>query len=273
MFRLNMHRKTDQLAEEIKRIIKRVGDMDISGYKNDFLMRRVRARMLALGITNYKEYLRRLKYDPEEVDKLLNELSINVSEFFRDPWIWKKISNILRDLIYRKTIVRIWSAGCSRGEEPYTIAMLAKEVISSINGFRKVTIYATDIDADAIRRAQEGVYGVSSLKNVPKYLLYKYFERISIDRYKIKDSVKELVKFRRHDLIKDPPLIFMDMVFCRNVLIYFNKDLQQRVLMKLYKSLNRNGFLVLGISEYLPENVRNMFRVYDQRARIFQKIE
>jgi len=273
MFRLNMHRKTDQLAEEIKRIIKRVGDMDISGYKNDFLMRRVRARMLALGITNYKEYLCRLKYDPEEVDRLLNELSINVSEFFRDPWIWKKISNILRDLIYRKTIVRIWSAGCSRGEEPYTIAMLAKEVISSINGFRKVTIYATDIDADAIRRAQEGVYGVSSLKNVPKYLLYKYFERISIDRYKIKDSVKELVKFRRHDLIKDPPLIFMDMVFCRNVLIYFNKDLQQRVLMKLYKSLNRNGFLVLGISEYLPENVRNMFRVYDQRARIFQKIE
>ncbi|MCD6301340.1 MAG: protein-glutamate O-methyltransferase CheR [Staphylothermus sp.] len=272
MFKVNIRGKTDQLAEEVKRVIKRFGSMDISGYKNDFLMRRVRARMLALGITDYKEYLQRLKHDPQEVDKLLNELSINVSEFFRDPWVWEKISSILKDLINRKTIVRIWSAGCSRGEEPYTIAILAKEVISGISGFKKVTIYATDIDADAIRRAQEGIYGESSLKNVPKYLLYKYFDKINIGKYRIKDSVKELVKFRRHDLIKDPPLMLMDMVFCRNVLIYFNKELQKNVVMNLYKSLNTNGFLVLGISEYLPENVRSMFRVYDQHARIFQKI-
>jgi len=262
----------DQLVEEIKLVIRRTNNIDISGYKNDFLLRRVRARMLALGITNYREYIHRLKQDPKEVYKLLDELSINVSEFFRDPWVWEKVSNILRGLIYRKTIVRIWSAGCSRGEEPYTIAMLAKEVISSVNGFRKVTIYATDIDAGAIRKAQEGVYGASSLKNVPKYLLYKYFDRVSVGKYRIRDPVKELVKFRRHDLIRDPPLIFMDMVFCRNVLIYFNKDLQRRVVTKLHKSLNRNGFLVLGISEYLPEDIKNMFRVYDQRARIFQKI-
>ncbi len=258
-------------AIEIKSLVKRLKGIDITGYKDDFLMRRVRARMLALGITSIESYIRYLKNNPSEIDKLLDALSINVSEFFRDPWVWDKVRKILEQLIRSKSIVRIWSAGCSRGEEPYTISIIVHEILGSVNGFKKVTIYATDIDKEAIKEAMEGVYSLSALKNVPKHLLYKYFEKIDLTKYKVKDSVKSIVKFRQHDLIKDPPLLFMDIVFCRNVLIYFNKELQSKVIRKFYKSLNSRGYLVLGISEYLPEDLRGLFEVYDLRSRIFRK--
>ena len=257
---------------EIKSLVKRIKGIDITGYKDDFLLRRVRARMLALGINSIESYIRYLRNNPSEIDKLLDALSINVSEFFRDPWVWDKVRKILEQLISSKNIVRIWSAGCSRGEEPYTISIIVNEILSNKKGFKKVTIYATDIDKEAIKEAMEGVYSISALKNVPKHLLYKYFEKVGLTKYRVKDIVKSIVKFKHHDLIKDPPLLFMDMIFCRNVLIYFNKELQSKVIKKFHRSLNSRGYLVLGISEYLPEDLRGLFEVYDLKSRIFRKL-
>ena len=260
---------TKRIAKEIKSIIKRKTRFDITGYRDDFLIRRVRARMLALGINDFNKYIQYLMYNRGEIYNLINELSINVSEFFRDQWIWEKVKNIIKEIIDRKSIIRIWSAGCSKGEEPYSIAILIKELGSTIG--KKVIIYATDIDDQALMDAQKGIYNYSSLKNIPVHLLSKYFEKIDSNKYKIKDSLKHMVKFRKHDLIRDPPLLFMDIIFCRNVLIYFTKELQEIIIEKFYRSLISRGYLVLGISEYLPESSRRLFEIYDSHSRIFRK--
>ena len=258
---------------EVKLLIKKMRGLDITGYKDDFVARRIRARMLALGIRDPREYLRYLRRNPSEVDKLVDNLSINVSEFFRDPWIWPKVQELIEKAINEKrtSTLRIWSAGCSRGEEPYTISIIVHEILGErINNYL-ISIYATDIDMGAINYAIKGIYHYNSLKNMPYRLLVKYFERMQGDYYKIKAHVKSIVKFHYHDLIRDPPLLFMDMVFCRNVLIYFSKELQERIFKKFYTSLRKGGYLVLGTSEYLTENSLKLFEVLDPRARIFVK--
>ncbi len=261
------------IVRRVKQIIGNVKSMDVSGYKDDFVARRIKARMIALGIKSYSEYLRYLQSNRSEVDKLLDSLSINVSEFFRDPWVWNVLSTILKKIIFSKKIkvVRIWSAGCSKGEEPYTISILLHEILGSKIKEYSITIYATDIDKDALKWGEKGVYEESSLKNVSKALLRKYFVKIGPTTYIVKPEIKRIIKFRRHDMIKDPPYMFLDAVFCRNVLIYFNKELQESVLRKFHYALREGGILVLGASEYIFGNVLKLFKPLNTRARIFLK--
>ncbi len=263
-----------RVITEVKNLVRRFSGVDISGYKDDFLYRRIRARVLALNLRSLSDYVNYLRHNPKEVKELLNNISINVSEFFRDPWVWEEIKKVIVNIISSKKplrTLRFWSAGCSKGEEPYTLSILLHEILGSEISKYLITIYATDIDEDALKEAIKGIYRVNSLRNVPPQLRFKYFEKVYPGLYMVKPEIKQYVKFRRHDLIKDPPLPFMDMVLCRNVLIYFSKDLQSKVLLKLWKSLRIGGYLVLGASEYLVGEVTNYFRPVSIRARIFVK--
>ncbi len=261
------------VVRKIKEVLGRIKGMDISGYKDDFVARRIRARMIALGIKSFSEYLKYLRTHPQEADKLLDSLSINVSEFFRDPWVWDVLKKVFRKIVDEKKIkvLRIWSAGCSRGEEPYSISILLHEVLGKKISEYSITIYATDIDRDALRSAERGIYTISSLKNLSKFMLEKYFIKISPTTYMVKPEIKKLVKFKRHDMIKDPPFMFMDAIFCRNVLIYFSRELQEKVLRKFHMALRTGGILVLGASEYAFGDVLKLFKPLDARARIFIK--
>jgi len=259
---------------KVKEIVGRIKGMDISGYKDDFVARRIRARIIALGLETLGEYIRYLQRNPSEADKLLDSLSINVSEFFRDPWVWDVLKDIFKRIIAEKKIkvLRIWSAGCSKGEEPYSISILLHEILGKRISEYSITIYATDIDRDALRSAEKGIYNISSLRNLSKSLLEKYFIKIGPATYMVKPEVKKLVKFKRHDMIKDLPFMFMDAIFCRNVLIYFSRDLQEKVLRKFHMALRTGGILILGASEYAFGDALKMFKPLNTRARIFMKI-
>jgi len=257
----------------IKKVLKELG-VDITGYKDDFVARRVRARMLALKVGSLEHYLDILKRNREELRRLLDNLSINVSEFFRDPWAWTRFRTALRSYIERKklSVLRIWSAGCSHGEEPYTIAIILLELMEEMGRRFLARVYATDVDQDALRNASRGVYALQSLRNVPPRLLSKWFVKLSPTTYMVKSEVRSLVRFRRHNLITDPPLMFMDAVVCRNVLIYFSRNVQRLVLRKIHRALNPRGILFLGASEYIPEDMSDLFRTVDARARIYEKV-
>jgi len=264
------------IVKEIKNLLRKYEGIDLTGYKDDFIIRRIKARMIALNLKNIRDYVNYLKYNfRKEVIELLNSISINVSEFFRDPWVWDILRKHVLKILHSKDVlkvIRIWSAGCSRGEEPYSMAILIRELLN--NDMKKyiIAIYATDIDREALSYARRGVYHLNSLRNVPKTYLNKYFISLGNNLYEIKPEIKKIVRFHYHDLTKDPPLPYMDIVLCRNVLIYFSKELQRKVLFNLYKSLKVGGYLVLGASEYLDDELRTYFRPVDLRARIFIKV-
>ncbi|RLF04300.1 MAG: protein-glutamate O-methyltransferase CheR, partial [Thermoprotei archaeon] len=236
----------------IKDYLRRYHGIDVFSYKDDFLRRRVRARMIATKCRDFMEYLRLLRTDPHEVKRFLDDMSINVSQFFRDPHIWEKVKTLVfEELIEEKRrtgrrTIKIWSAGCCRGEEPYTISIILHEILGAeINNFF-ITIIATDIDEDALESAKEGIYPRLSLTSVPLPLLSKYFMPVGNGLYAVKDHVKSLVKFMVHNLLKDPYPLFLDVIVCRNVFIYFSHEAQQRVLERFHRSLNNNGYLILG---------------------------
>jgi len=259
----------------VRRLLRDMG-FDISGYKDDFLRRRILARMLKLKVSSFTSYLKLLKHDEEERIQLLNELAINVSSFFRDPPVWQTVKHqVLYPLFKRATklsrTIRIWSAGCAHGQEPYTIAIISRELIRRYFPNLKVLIYGTDIDEHALTIAKRGIYKSSDLKNVPANLLVKYFNPKGNGLYEIKPIIRQMVTFRRHDLIKERPLPLINAIFCRNVLIYFRRNTQILVLRKFHESLVRPGFLVLGMTESLPITLNDMFKPLNLRYRIYVK--
>ena len=170
----------------------------------------------------------------------------------------------------RSGTLRIWSAGCASGEEPYTIAIILLEELGDNLGNLLVSILATDIDDDALKKAMQGFYQPFSLKNIPPNILKKYFHSEN-GGYRIKDVVKRLVRFRKHDLISGEKLRYFDVIFCRNVMIYFSRELQERLFMDFYNSLNDGGFLIIGKTETLTGEAREKFICVNVQERIFRK--
>jgi len=258
----------------LKETIKRNIGIDLSAYKDPFIRRRLYARMLACNVKNVDQYLKILENSLEERRKFLDSLSINVSSFFRDLPVWEEVKSILKEALKERIenngTLRIWSAGCACGQEPYTIAMLILEINRCLNELPPVRIYATDVDEDALQRARIGLYSMSDVKNVPPEMLQKYFLKIG-NKYQVRAEVKSLVRFKGHDLIKDPPLRFMHIVFCRNVQIYMCKDVQQRILHNFYSCLSPPAYLILGTSETLSGKAEDMFEVVSYYARIYRK--
>ena len=259
----------------LKAMLKRRLGIDLSGYKDQFIKRRVYARMLTCNVKSVSQYLRLLERSVEERRSFLDALSINVSCFFRDSYVWgvvkeKVLRKAIEDKIWKRGRLQIWSAGCSYGQEPYTIAILILELAKELGTLPPVTIYATDIDEDALERAKIGVYPPMEVKNVPPQLLREYFLWMN-GKYKVRNEVKALVRFRRHDLINQPPLKFIHIIFYRNVQIYLSRECQIKVLRNFYTSLNPPGYLILGTSETIGEEGKDLFELISTYARIYKK--
>jgi chemotaxis protein methyltransferase CheR len=169
-------------------------------------------------------------------------------------------------------MVRIWSAACSIGEEPYTIGIILHEKLGTeLNNFL-ISIHATDIDGKALSVARAGVYDAQALKKLKKYMVSKYFDAVDgNDKYRIKDNVKHLVRLQQHDLISGKKFSHFDIIFCRNVMIYFGKELQSRLLLDFYDALNEGGYLIIGRTETMVGEAREKFTCVNTRERIYKK--
>lgn len=249
--------------------------LDFRHYRQELLKRRVALRIRANNLGSYSDYLRFLINNPEEYDKLFETLYINVSEFFRDPEVWIPIKNLLENTIREKISkndrsIRIWSAACANGEEPYSIAILLKEILKSGTTNFSFEIQATDIDKKCLRAAEIAEYKKTALKNADNKYLNDYFT-LQEGNYRLKDEIKNMVKFQRRDLILEPYIENTDIVICRNVFIYFSRSLQEQLLTKFYKSLKTGGYLIMGKSEIILHEAKTIFAEINADARIYQK--
>ena len=255
--------------------IKEVRGLDFRHYHQDLLKRRVAIRLRANNIGTYWEYLMLLMSNPEEYEKLFEVLCINVSEFFRDPEVWKSITSIFEKLIRQKkqdadNSIRIWSAGCANGEEPYSIAIILKQLLQSEATNFCVEIFATDVDKKSLKAAEKAEYTREYLKNVNKNLLRRYFY-FDGKTYRLNDEIRNMVNFQNQDLTSQDLIKDTDVVFCRNVFIYFDRDLQEQLLMKFYNALKPNGYLIMGKAETLISEAREIFEEIDLSSRIYKK--
>ncbi|MEH2288721.1 CheR family methyltransferase [Nostoc sp.] len=247
---------------------------DFTGYKRSTLIRRVLKRMQSLTIENFEDYQDYLEVYPEEFNHLFNTILINVTAFFRDSLAWEEIAEqILPNLIKNKKEgeqIRIWSAGCASGEEAYTLAILMAQVLGAEEFRRRVKIYATDVDEDALNQARQAVYSAKDVESVPEELRQKYFEIVR-NRYVFRQDLRRSVIFGRHDLLQDAPISRLDLLVSRNTLMYFNSETQGRILTRFHFALNNNGYLLLGKAEMLLMH-SSLFTPLNLKNRIFTKI-
>jgi len=255
----------EELAEE--------RNFDFRGYKKTTLERRFRRRMFQLNLSNYQDYGEYIGKHPDEVNELLNTLLINVTEFFRDPPAWEILRHeILPSLL--KTIkpghsFRVWSAGCASGEEPYSVAILLAEHFGPRIQDYDVKIYATDIDEDALNTARRGEYSIDAVRRVRPEWRDKYFHGKALLR--VNREIRRLVIFGRSNLVQNAPISHVNLLVCRNLLIYFDSDLQKRILSRLHYAIEPGGVLFLGKSESQLTN-SHLFQRLNSRWRIFQRI-
>lgn len=256
--------------------ILQVRNLDFRQYNSGIIKRKLALRMREKGLESYVEYARFLTQNPDEYEKLLAQLCINVSEFFRDPEVWVTVRYLFENLIKEKKLKNekslvIWSAGCASGEETYTIAILLKELFREGQKDFTLTLLGTDIDKKCLSAAKEAVYTKESLKNVESERLKSYFTPLEGGCYQLKEEIRKMAGFQYLDLIRQDHIKETDVVFCRNVFIYFNRDLQEQLLMKFYKSLRPGGYLIKGKSETIFTEAGRIFKDIDTNARIYQK--
>ncbi|MBE6044684.1 MAG: protein-glutamate O-methyltransferase CheR [Clostridium thermopalmarium] len=231
--------------EDFKKWVFREFNIDLSAYKSNQLHRRILSLMSRVGVNSVEEYITLLKKDENQRQKFLDFITINVTEFFRNPEIFndleKKIEN---DLILREKNLKIWSAACSIGAEPYSIAMILDNL--KIKGNH--SILATDIDTSILERAKKGEFTAGEMKNVKPEYIKKYFGKKE-DKFIIAPKIRNMVTFKRHDLILDNYEKGFDLIVCRNVVIYFNQDVKNEIYKKFSASLKKGGLLFVGATE------------------------
>lgn len=233
--------------EGFKEEIFKMTKINLSLYKEKQMKRRIDALIRKNNINTYKEYVQALKDKQELYKEFINYLTINVSEFYRNPDQWAVLEkDIFPMLLNRNRKITIWSAACSTGDEPYTLVM----VLNKILPLSSIKILATDIDMGALEKAKMGVYNAKSLENLPKEFKDKYFT-LSGNNYKVKDEVKNCVEFKQHNLLRDPYPSNMDLIVCRNVLIYFTEEAKNDIYKKFNIALNSQGILFVGSTEQL----------------------
>ncbi|QLG50543.2 protein-glutamate O-methyltransferase CheR [Natrinema halophilum] len=244
-----------------------------SHYNDSYLDRRVSSRMRRTQNDTYDAYFETLRSEPDEQEALLEALSINVTGFFRNPDVWSGIRVVLRRLSANSPPVRVWSAACADGREPYSLAMLAHDdpQIDESN----VYILGTDISAPALETARAGVYEESRTVDLDDQLSFldNYSQYVDVDgrTYRIDNDVKRNVRFKRHDLINDEPQSGFDLVICRNLFIYIDNAYKEPMLETIARSLRTNGYLVIGKAETIPPNLQSSFTVREARLRIYQR--
>lgn len=260
--------------EALLNYIKRNRGFDFTGYKRSSLMRRVDKRMQMLEISTYSDYMDYLEVHPQEFVDLFNTILINVTSFFRDRPAWDYVaSEIIPRLVARKEPtepIRLWSAACASGQEAYTLAILLAEALGMEQFKERVKIYATDVDEEALQQARHGSYNAKEVADISSELLEQYFE-CSDSNYTFRKDLRRSVIFGRHDLVSDAPISRLDLVVCRNSLMYFNAEAQAKIIARFHFALNDGGFLFLGKAEMLLTH-NNSFTPLDLKWRIFTKL-
>ncbi len=240
----------DWSFEDFKTKFMEKTSLDLNSYKQRQMERRIRQMITREGCSGFKDFFERLDTDQEALNRFLTYLTINTSGFFRDEHVYENIkSTVLPELMQGFNQLEIWSAGCSNGEEPYTLAIILEE----LNALRRSQILASDFDQKALERAQEGKYNSRQVEKVPPGLLEKCFEKEG-DLYRIKDKYKSALNFKHQDLLK--PLRGIGekhLILCRNVFIYFKTDIQERLIDSFVNLMPPGGYLIIGCAEYISE--------------------
>lgn len=246
--------------------ISRARGLSCESYKDKCLKRRIAVRMRARGVHTYADYGKLLDQDAREYQELLDALTINVTKFFRNPETWAALQPYLHTLGKTRPDVRVWSAGCASGEEPYTIAVLLLETL----GEGRASVDATDIDRLSLERTRQALYPEAAFSDMPPDLKRRYFR----DGQPV-GAVRDLVRVRAHDLTREPPPLprrgAYDLIVCRNVVIYFERAAQERLFQTFVETLSPGGVLLLGKVETLFGPARNQLTLEDPRERIYRK--
>jgi two-component system, chemotaxis family, CheB/CheR fusion protein len=243
----------DPSFERLLTYLKEVRAFDFTGYKRASLMRRVRHQMRQVGVDRFDDYLDHLQVHPDEFTALFDTILINVTSFFRDPESWDQLASEVLPALLEATgddTIRVWSAGCATGQEAYSVAIMLVEALGAAEYRRRVKIYATDIDEPALSTARQAAYTDKEVKSLPGDYLGKYFEQIG-GRYVFRADLRRNVIFGRNDLVQDAPISRIDLLSCRNTLMYFNAETQARIVARLGFALRPRGVLFLGKAEML----------------------
>jgi two-component system CheB/CheR fusion protein len=245
--------------------------VDFSQYKEPTLWRRIERRMAANHVSTLHDYLQVVDQTPVELDKLCKDILISVTAFFRDTDAFARLDKVVADILASKQPgddIRVWVAGCATGEEAYSLAILFSERLGAAFDQYRLQIFATDIDLDAMARTR-GVFAASSLAHMDRGRIRANFTPHG-DRYEINKNLRDVVIFARQDLVQDPPFLRLDLVSCRNVLIYFQSELQARLLSVFHYALNPGAYLFLGKSEGIFQQ-EALFGVVDKDGRLYRR--
>lgn len=254
--------EVDREFESFKQSIRQLINLDLNCYKEKQLKRRIQQFIGRSQARDYREFLSLLAKDASTLKRFKDYLTINTSEFYRDVKIFERLERVIIPALRKETsFLNIWSAGCSIGAEPYSLAILLAE--QKIRNFK---IDASDYDPNALKKGREGAYPLSLLKNLSPSLLEKYFTS-NDGLYTVKDLLKKNISWKEHNLLQDSFPTDCDLILCRNVFIYFTQQAQEEVLSKFSRSLRPNGYLVIGSSEFIcsPENynfIKESFSIY-----------
>ncbi|MGE5544719.1 MAG: CheR family methyltransferase [Bacillota bacterium] len=230
----------------VRKVVQKSG-IDLRAYKRPQMERRINSFMRTVGADSYADLIKLCEDNPEVYRRFVEHLTINVSEFFRNANHWDVLRyQIIPELLKEKSPLKIWSAGCSTGEEPYSLAIMMQEYFPG----QANRIWATDLDQVVLNKAKQGVYSEKAVQGVPPHLIKKYFVQDS-GSYRIADSIKAMVRFEKHDLLADKFPGDFDLILCRNVVIYFTEEAKDKLYRKFAQALRRNGVLFIGSTEQI----------------------
>jgi chemotaxis methyl-accepting protein methylase len=266
----------DAAYGQLIRQISQWAGLALDAYKPKCLKRRIAVRMRACGVHTYADYLATLQQNPPELERLVDVLTINVTRFFRNPETWSRIEDlVLPGLLEPGGRIRVWSAGCASGEEAYTLAMIlaaALEREGRPEALDRVAIDATDIDRESLERAQAARYPEATLEDAPPGLIARYGRREADGTIAVVEPVRRLVRVRRHDLTREPPpQPPYQLIVCRNVIIYFDRTTQERLMTVFHDALAPGGILVLGKVETIFGPTRSRLELIEPRERIYRR--
>lgn len=259
--------------EKFKAAVLKMTGIDLSAYKENQMKRRINTLIEKHKIAGYEEFVSELKSNKELFEEFVNYLTINVSEFYRNPDQWELMDKVFIPELISKfgKNLKIWSAACSTGDEPYSLVM----ALSRHLPLNQIKIYATDLDKQVIAQAKTGIYAEKSLTNVPKDLKEKYFTKVG-NSYQISNDIKSRVEFKEHNLLKDPYPQNYHFIICRNVLIYFTEEAKNEIFMKYGQSLCEGGIFFIGSTEQIMNHRqygferRNSF-YYEKKSELLKK--
>jgi two-component system CheB/CheR fusion protein len=274
---LDLEVKDKSSLEKIIILLRTNTGNDFSLYKKSTIYRRIERRMGVHKVGKISSYVQFLQDNPKEIEILFKEIMIGVTNFFRDPYVWEKLEEkVIPDIIAKlpsDSNLRAWVPACSSGEEAYSMAIVFKEVLAKLNPPRRISlqIFATDLDNDAIENARKGIFPINIAADVSTERLTRFFSKTE-DGYRINSDIREMVVFAQHNLIMHPPFTKIDILSCRNLLIYMEPELQKKILRLFYYSLNADGFMLLGGSETLG-TMNHLFNPIDSKLKLYKRSE